>query len=258
MSTINSDTEELSIPEHKFSMSKLTMGIMGFPLVTLLGTVLATILLELNIVGIVIAVLAFIASELLILALALSVVGGSFRGKVNNWKDILYIKNFRFKQVANGFFVGIALFFILQATAVLIKSSGEQIESSDTSASLQQVDGVGRYIVLLFLVPFIVPLVEELFFRGFIFGFIVKSGMKSKKLALAFGIIFSSVMFGLAHQQGFDTTTGWFVIALTATIGAVNCWLVYKSDSIWPAYACHMSYNLCTTSLSLLAMSLQS
>lgn len=258
MSIINSDTEEISSPQQKLSIAKLIMGIMGFPLVTLLGTLLATVLLELNIVGIVIAVLAFIASELLILALALSVVGCSFRGKINNWKDTLYIKNFRFKQVANGFFVGIALFFILQATAVLIKSSGEQIESSDTSESLQQVDGIGRYIVLLFLVPFIVPLVEELFFRGFIFGFIAKSGMKNKKLALAFGIIFSSVMFGLAHNQGFDTATGWFVVILTATIGAVNCWLIYKSDSIWPAYACHASYNLCTTSIALLAMYLQS
>jgi membrane protease YdiL (CAAX protease family) len=216
---------------------------------SVIGAALFIPLSQIGFTGITAAVLITVLAEILVILLALALVG-----KNRQWKDTLYLKNFRLKNVAAGFLAGLTLFIILQIVSIGISLMGGKLKSSNTSSSLGEIDGFTKYVVLLLIVPLVVPLVEELLFRGVIFGFIKNSGMKSQKLSLTIGILASSVMFGAAHFQGLNTPTDLFVILLTAAIGAINCWLVYKTDSLYTAYACHAGYNLATSGVMLLAM----
>lgn len=252
MSITNSEAVPLDQPQG-FQLSKFILGVVGFPLVYFVGILVGIVSFILGFTGVVPGVLGFVIAEIIVLLLAFLTLESTLKVNKIDWKDMLYIKNFTFKNFFKGAGVGLSLYFIMQAAYILIGTIGGDVESSDTSTQIATVEGIGRYIVLIFLVPFVVPLMEELFFRGFIFGFIINSGLKRRKLALGFGIVFSSIMFGIVHQQGFDTLTGWFVVILTAVIGAVNCWLVHKTDSIWTAYASHMAYNLITSCTIILA-----
>lgn len=249
--SLNTSKNPPIAPSKEYStFINILIAVMAFPLMGVLSVAIYNPLSQIGVNGITAAVLITVLAEILVIILALVLTG-----KMKQWRDTLYLKNFRFKNVAMGFFVGLSLFVILQAVSIGISMSGGKIESSNTSSDLEAIDGFTKYIVLFFIVPFIVPLVEELFFRGVIFGFFNKSGIQSKKLSLIVGMLLSAIMFGTAHFQGFDSPTGVFVVFLTATIGAVNCWLVYKTDSIYTAYACHAGYNLATSGLMLLAMS---
>lgn len=234
-----------------YTFRNIMVAVFGLPLMIIVGFAVTTPFVLFGVNGITAGVLLNILAEILVIILALALVG-----KNRNWKDTLYLKNFRFKNIFMGFFIGIGLFVLLQVVSATIEMSGGKVESSNTSSALSNIDGFTKYVVLLIIVPLVVPLIEELFFRGFIFGFIKNSGLKSQKRALTIGVIVSSVSFGLAHFQGFSSPSDLFVVLLTATIGAVNCWLVYKTDSIYTAYACHAGYNLATSGIMLLAMSL--
>lgn len=246
---ISEPTEVTPTPEASVARNVI-MGLTAWPLMMIVMSSLALPILALNAMNIVTAVAVAIVAELLAIFLALLVTD-----KTKKWKNALYLRNFRWKNVVLGFVTGVSLFILLQAVAIAISLSGEKLESSDTSTALGAVEGFAKYAVLLFIVPFIVPLVEELFFRGVIFGFIKNSGMQNSKHALILGTLASTLMFGAAHFQGFDSLTGVFVVFLTGGIGAVNCWLIYKTDSIYTAYACHMGYNLATSIVTIIAMS---
>lgn len=250
MSLITSENPPQEELRELYTFRNIMVAVLGLPLMFVVGGAVYVSLYFAGIKGITAAVLVTVLAEVLVIILALALVG-----KNRNWRDALYLKNFRLKNVVMGFFIGLALFVLLQAASIGIAVLGGKLESSKTSSALGDIDGFTKYFVLLIIVPLVVPLVEELFFRGFIFGFIKNSWIRNKKKALIIGIIFSSAMFGLAHQQGFNSPSDLFVIFLTATIGAVNCWLVYKTDSIYTAYACHASYNLATSGVMLLAMS---
>jgi membrane protease YdiL (CAAX protease family) len=250
MSLITSENPPQEELRELYTFRNIMVAVLGLPLMLVLGTAISIPLYLSGVKGITPAVLVNIVAEILIIILALALVG-----KNRKWRETLYLKNFRFKNVVMGFFVGLALFVLLQAVSIGVSAAGGDLESSKTSTSLAAIDGFTKYIVLLILVPLVVPLIEELFFRGFIFGFIKNSGLPNQKIALTAGILISSVTFGIAHFQGFDSISSMFVMLLTATIGAVNCWLVYKTDSIYTAYACHAGYNLATSGVMLLAMS---
>lgn len=248
--SINSEiAEDPTIPTTSVARNVI-MAVGAFPLMMVLSTALIIPVIAFATVNIVTAISVTIVAEILVIFLAISITNNAKR-----WKDALYLRNFRIKNVVMGFFTGVSLFAILQAVAIATALSGDKLESSDTSAALGQIEGLGKYVVLLLIVPFIVPIVEELLFRGVIFGFIKNSGMENQKLALILGILVSTVMFGAAHFQGFENITGIIVVFLTAGIGAVNCWLVYKTDSIYTAFACHIGYNLANSAMSLLATS---
>lgn len=247
LTTSNNTPQESQKGNH--TLRSIIVALAGLPLMGILGVVLYIPFFLAGVTGITAAVLITVLAEILVIILALALVN-----KNREWKNTLYLKKFRLKNVVMGFFTGLALFIILQAVSIGISMAGGKLESSKTSSSLENIDGFTKYIVLLIIVPFLVPLVEELFFRGFIFGFIKNSGMQNQKLALILGVIASAVTFGIAHFQGFNTPSDIFVLFLTATIGAINCMLVYKTDSLYTAYACHAGYNLATSGVMLLAM----
>lgn len=249
----NENSFPVSNPEGPIWPNVLT-AVFAMPLLVLINTAIILPFALLGGLNITTAVLVTIVAEILVIFLCLAATG-----KLTNWRDALYLKNFKLKNVLMGFSTGVLLFFFLQIGVTLLASTGTKLESSDTSTQLSEIPGFQKYAVLLIVVPFIVPLIEELLFRSVVFGFIARSGIAvdNKKLALILGTITSAFMFGLIHQQGFSSLTDIFVIFLTGTIGAVNCLLLYKTDSIYTAYASHMSYNLLTSVLSIVAMSAQ-
>lgn len=252
MKLTNNESSELT-PTTGISVQRnVIMGLGAWPLLMIVMPLLAIPFITLNAINIVTAVVIAAVAEILVLILALTVTN-----KTKQWKNALYLRNFKWKNVALGFLAGVTLFIVLQTAAIVIALFGEKVGSSDTSTALGQVTGLSKYVVLLLITPFIVPFIEELFFRGVIFGFIKDSGIQNSKRALILGTLASSVTFGLAHFQGFDSFTGIFVVLFIATIGAINCWLVYKTDSIYTAYACHMGYNLATSIVTFISISAQ-
>lgn len=250
MSLITSENPPQEELRGLYIFRNIMIAVLGLPLMGLLSFALYIPFYLSGVKNITAGVLVTVFSEILVIILALALVG-----KNRKWREALYLKNFKLKNVVMGFFTGLALFILLQAVSIGISMAGGKLESSKTSSALGDIDGFTKYFVLLIIVPLVVPLVEELFFRGFIFGFIKNSGMQNQKRALTIGVIVSAVTFGIAHFQGFDTPTGIFVVFLTAAIGAINCLLVHKTDSIYTAYACHAGYNLATSGVMLLAMS---
>ena len=78
------------------------------------------------------------------------------------------------------------------------------------------------------------PLSEEIFFRGFIFPGLIRP------LGLAGAMLATGVLFGAIHITGSDTVA----IALPfSAIGALFCWLYYRTGSLWPSIITHLLFN---------------
>lgn len=253
--SISSNENETSIEKPATPIWRnILMALIAMPLMGVIGAALFTPFAELGIKDITTAVLVTILAEVLVIIIALA-----FTNKTKNWRDTLYLKNFTIKNFLLGVSTGAILFVGLQITSMIIALLGAKLHSSNTSEAISEVPGISKYIVMLILVPFIVPFVEELLYRSVVFGFIAKSGLKihSKKITIILATLVSAAIFGFVHQQGFNSFTDVFVVLLTGTIGGVNCILLYKTDSIYTAYASHMSYNLLTSMISLAALASQ-
>lgn len=222
----------------------LSMAIFLFPMLLLVSTFIGVPFVFFNIFNIVAAVLTTIAAELIVIFIALR-----YTKNVPEWQNVLRFKNFTFKHFSIGIGVGAVMWLTLQAVSILLNNAGIDLSSSNTSTSLSSVDGFWRYAIYYLCVPFIIPFVEELFFRGAIIGF-TQRGISNEKKGKIIAIIISSVAFGLAHLQGFSSFTDLFIVVWTGLIGLINAILVLKYDSIYPAYATHLTYNGITVLLS--------
>jgi membrane protease YdiL (CAAX protease family) len=86
-------------------------------------------------------------------------------------------------------------------------------------------------LVMVFISLVILPpLVEELLFRGFIF----KGALRHFHPVIA--ALFVSVLFGVAHGQ-------WNVGIDTFALSLVLCFLAHKTKSLWPSIILHASKN---------------
>jgi membrane protease YdiL (CAAX protease family) len=239
---------ETSLETEASPVRKILVALLAFPLILLLNVIIVLPLNAFMDLDIIALVFIMVISEILVAILALSATN-----QLGRWKAALRLKNFRLKNIAIGLGVGVILLILQQTFSIAALMLGAQPKSSETSAALGQITGTAKYAMLFFVVPVLVPFIEELFFRGLIFGLIRDSGVENKKRALIFGAIASAVIFGLAHFQGFSSFTDITVLGTTAIIGLTNCWLVYKTDSLYTAIACHLSYNLSTSGLIFLA-----
>ena len=92
--------------------------------------------------------------------------------------------------------------------------------------------GLGHAAIAGFLIMtiLITPFVEEVFFRGFMFKWM--TGHRPVWLAA----LVSSILFGIAHILPPQ--------AISATLMALAlCWLYWRTGSIWPAIAAHITNN---------------
>tara|TARA_R110002073_G_scaffold75329_2_gene183801 strand:- start:1657 stop:2418 length:762 start_codon:yes stop_codon:yes gene_type:complete len=92
--------------------------------------------------------------------------------------------------------------------------------------------GFGAAAIAGFLVMTIIitPFVEEVFFRGFMFKWM--SGHRPVWLAA----LVSSILFGIAHILPPQAISA-------ALMALVLCWLYWRTGSIWPAIAAHITNN---------------
>ena len=231
-----------------YAMRNRLLGLFSLPMLLVTSAVMVVPFAIFNTLNVGTAVIATVAAEVLVVYVGLNTVDAV----VSEWKKKLRIQKFQWKTVMFGAFVGVFMLVLLQCVAILLKSMGVSLASSHTSASIGQLDGFWRYFIMLLVAPIVVPFVEEVFFRGYTMGFVQDSFSDKKKGAIV-GLIVSSVAFGLAHTQGFSTVSDFFVIAWSTVMGLVTGLFLWKTDSIYPSYALHVTYNLLTVVLIALA-----
>lgn len=173
-------------------------------------------------------------------------------GLLKDWKSTLFLDNFKWKHVFLGLGVGVACFILLQLTASLLGLLGVNLESSDTSNSLGNLEGWRYVVIFLIFVPLVIPFVEEVLFRGLILGLL----QKTKLAAPWIGILTSAVYFGAVHIQGFSSPSDFILVGFIGIMGAVYAYLVLKTKSLYTSYAAHLSYNGVTVIMSLIAAGL--
>ncbi len=191
------------------------------------------------------AVAITIAAELLVLFWAIKFAG------LKPLKDALFLRLHKWWHLLVGAGVGLLAYAGLQGLASATQLiTGETLESSDTSTSLGAAGGglLGALFLIL-VVGILAPTLEEFYFRGMILGSLKGSTWNAKWLM----ILISAVSFGIMHIQGFDNLTDIMIFLWITVMGGVFAYLTLKLNSIWPAVAAHIAYNM-VTSIAIIAL----
>lgn len=136
-----------------------------------------------------------------------------------------------FGDVLKGL-AGWGIYFLIAQIAVVVLTASNLIDVSEKQEILFSTNSYGLGLFLAFVtIVILAPLVEEILYRGILFGNL------SKKINPFLAAIIASLIFGIFHGQvnvGIDT----FFMSM------VSCYLVWKTDSIWPGVFLHTSKNL--------------
>lgn len=225
------------VVEKNYPLRNRIIGFASFPLLLMFSTILVVPFVMFNSYTFTVGLVLTIAAEIITIAIALS-----YTDSWGMWAKKLRLQNFTWKTVFLGFGLGLLMFIVLQLLAVLSANLGYTVGDSDTSSSLGGLSGIERVLLLYIAAPFLVPMIEEIFFRGYTMGFIQDS-FKNSKVGAWVGVIVSSLVFGLAHTQGFSSYGDIFLIVWTGLIAVVNALLMLKFKSLYPSFALHMGYN---------------
>lgn len=245
----NNTTVKKVVVQKNYKARNLAMSIFSLPLLLLVSTLLVLPVILLNAFSFGIGLILTIAAEIIVVLIALA-----YTGSLKNIPKKLRLTNFTWKTVLLGFGLGIIAYILLQVLAYAFGLIGFNMESSDTSVSLGGLQGWERYLLLYFAAPFLVPFIEEIFFRGYALGF-AQDAFENKKKGIVWGLVISTLAFGLAHFQGFDNFADIFLLFWTGGIGLANALLMIKFKSIFPGFALHVGYNGITVLLSVLVSS---
>ena len=122
-----------------------------------------------------------------------------------------------------------------------------EISSLDIRGEILSVGYDTTYgIVLMILsVGILAPIAEELFFRGLLFDFF------KQKTGVAWAILISSLLFGMAHYDSLAVVGSSFVM------GLAMAYAVEKTRSLWIAIFMHVATNTGAVILMVLLMQLQ-
>ncbi len=175
----------------------------------------------------------------------------SWAWKDKGWKAGLLLKSTSRKNILVGALCGTAAYALLQQVAWWLSEAGFKLGNSDTSNALMETNGFTRVILFYLLVPLFVPFIEEMFFRGAIMHSLLESGFRRGGVIIS--VVASSLIFALAHFQGFSSFTDVFLLVWIFGVGAMNGLLAYRYNSLWPAVAAHVFYNGTTVIVSILA-----
>jgi membrane protease YdiL (CAAX protease family) len=104
--------------------------------------------------------------------------------------------------------------------------------------------GVVGGIALFVVIAVLTPIAEELFFRGLFLRAV------AKRWNLVAGVILSSIVFGCLHATGDTLASAVFIVAVTASYGAVLGTLAAWRGRLGPSIVAHMTIN----SLGVLAL----
>lgn len=160
------------------------------------------------------------------------------------------------KTFVGGVFIGFGLQLLLVLVGLLIIISfgfdPSQV-SNLQSLPLDNATVPGNYFYLYALIligaAIIAPLMEELFFRGVVLPVV------AARLGPVFGVLISSVAFGVMHVQPTYESTIYMVI-LTSLAGGVFGFLRLKSGSLLLPIAAHIGFNSWALIITLLAATL--
>lgn len=126
--------------------------------------------------------------------------------------------------------LGVAVWLVSRVLIIVyIGLTGDQ---TDPQAALTQFSGGLSAVLVVVLGGLVVPLGEELLFRGIGYGSLRRYGV-------VLATIVSSLLFALAH--------GLNVVFLAVLVLAVlNAVLYERTRSVWPCFATHATFNLCS------------
>lgn len=136
-----------------------------------------------------------------------------------------------FGDVLKGL-AGWGIYFLIAQIVVVVLTASNLIDVNEKQEILFSTNSYGLGLFLAFVtIVILAPLVEEILYRGILFGNL------SKKINPFLAAIIASLIFGVFHGQlnvGIDT----FFMSM------VSCYLIWKTDSIWPGVFLHISKNL--------------
>lgn len=239
--------ENDSLTLEKLQGKNLLTAIVSIPSLVLFGALIGLPLILVFGLNVTTSLIATILAELVIVMIAIF-----YTKNVINWKSYLRLHNFDVRNIFTGVFVGVFLWVALQAVSFALGLTGNNVESSDTSQSIVSYTGLTGLITMVFIVPFFVPFAEELFFRGMLLRSFEK-GMNNKYNKIL-AIVFSSVLFGLAHFQGFSGFADVFVVVWITLMSIIMGYYAMKTDSIWTSFSIHATYNFVTILFAILLM----
>ena len=134
-------------------------------------------------------------------------------------------------SLLEGFFWGILLFLVVLMTGIIISLFSPQEPSPQPIARLiLEIESPGQLWLPLVLAVVLAPLGEEVFFRGFFYPVL------RRYLGVAWGIIGSSLFFGLMHLDLFRF--------IPLVIGSMMLtWLYEKTNSLYTSIIAHGTWN---------------
>lgn len=148
-----------------------------------------------------------------------------------------------------------AAFIMIIIAGIIVMMSGSMPSSGGDSAP---GDGLLKDIISIVIIA---SICEEIFARGLIQGFLAplqKYGFKLIKSHISVPVIVSALGFGLGHLCLLGSKNNAMVvgIVISATVlGFIAGYYREKTESLLPAVAVHMTFNIVGFSISLLMMS---
>ncbi len=124
-----------------------------------------------------------------------------------------------------------ALVSVIVYSATLIGLGFDAPEQSEVQSFF---DSTAALPLTGFALVIMAPLSEEIFFRGFIFPGLIRP------LGLAGAMVATGILFGAFHITGSDTVA---LVLPFSLIGALFCWLYYRTGSLWPSIITHFLFN---------------
>jgi PTH1 family peptidyl-tRNA hydrolase len=144
------------------------------------------------------------------------------------------MKKTRLSTVFAAFLMGFAAFYAANYLLTLLTTLVPAVETAQDSY-MDQYETIQSYQPALWADLFYscigAPFVEELVCRGLMWNFFKKHGNGRKVFIIASGVVFA-VMHGNLYQMAF-----------TLPLGMLLAYLICKSESLWPSFFLHASFN---------------
>lgn len=197
--------------------------------------------------------LLVIVAELLFITLALNLCW-----RREEWRQALFWHRPTTKGLTTGVVSGLGLFLFIAVATALLKQAGLPLESSDTTKEIAAAKGPLGLLATYFIAPFLAPLCEELVFRGVALAAtdaFLRQRYKtlSPRRSALLAALSTSVLFALAHSQGYHTLNDYLVPCWVFLGALLYSSLLVKFRSIAVPIAAHMTYNLAIVAIMALA-----
>lgn len=135
---------------------------------------------------------------------------------------------------------GYAVYFVGYIVIISIAGHFTNLLNVDQPQQIGFEGAAGSQLWLVFLSLVVLPpIAEEIMFRGFLFTSF------RQKFRFRYAVIFTSLLFGVAHLQfGSGAPLLWVAALDTFTLSVVLCYLRERTGSLWASIMLHALKNL--------------